>query len=112
MLTERGVARGRMLENKEILRIKIPTKWDGRWRIVIFDIWESRRDVRRRLREMLTKIGFVKVQNSVWAYPYDCEEVIAFVRAYLRVGKGMIYLIAEGMEGDERLRKIFKLPAK
>ena len=109
-LTERGKLLGEKLFLQEKLLVSEPQKWDGRWRIVIFDIWERRRDVRDQLRLLLMKIGFVKVQNSVWAYPYDCEELLAFIKADLKVGKGMLYLIAEGIEGDTWLRKHFKLP--
>ncbi len=76
----------------------------------MFDVWERRRIVRDRLRSMLRKIGFVKIQDSVWAYPYDCEELIAFIRTELRLGKGVLYFVADGMESDRFLRTHFKLP--
>jgi hypothetical protein len=57
----------------------------------------------------LQKIGFIKIQDSVWAYPYDCEEVLALIRADLRLGGGVIYLIAEGIENDKSLRMKFGL---
>lgn len=108
-LTQLGRRYAERLEKRKTLTIKIPRHWDGRWRIVIFDIWERRRDARNRLRAMLIKVGFKKVQNSVWAYPYDCEELIAFLRTELRLGRGVLYLIAEGVEGDKSLRKSFNL---
>lgn len=55
------------------------------------------------------KVGFVRIQNSVWVYPYDCEELIAFIRADLRLGKGLLYIVAEGIEYDKHLRTHFKL---
>src|SRR3989338_5623807 len=57
----------------------------------------------------LQKIGFVRIQDSVWAYPYDCEEVLAFIRTELRLGGGVLYLIAEGIEHDRSLRAKFDL---
>lgn len=41
--------------------------WDGRWRIVIFDIPESKRAVRDVLRWKLKQWDFVQWQKSVWA---------------------------------------------
>lgn len=97
-------------EEGKIFEIQKPKKWDWKWRIVIFDIWERRRGIRDRLRNLLQKNGFVKVQNSVWVYPYDCEELFVFLRTNLRLGKGILYIVAEEIEYDETLRKHFKLP--
>lgn len=110
-LTEKGVQFAVSIEEEEkIFEIQKPKKWDEKWRIVIFDIWERRRTVRDRLRNLLQKNGFVKVQNSVWVYPYDCEELFVFLRTNLRLGKGILYIVAEEIEYDETLRKHFKLP--
>lgn len=108
-LTSKGSRYAESLLNDPVSALKRPRRWDGRWRIVMFDIWEKRRHVRDRLRGLLCRIGFVKIQNSVWAYPYDCEEVIALVRAELKVGRGVSYLIAEALEGDKGLREQFGL---
>lgn len=42
-------------------------EWDGRWRIVVFDIPESKRLVRDILRSRLKIWGFQPWQKSVWA---------------------------------------------
>lgn len=42
-------------------------KWDGKWRIVVFDIPEKRRTVRNILRSRLKLWGFTPWQQSVWA---------------------------------------------
>jgi DNA-binding transcriptional regulator PaaX len=90
--------------------LRKPKKWDGRWRVIIFDIWERRRPVRDKLRNALKNAGFYKLQDSVWTYPYDCEDLLVFLRAELRLGSGVLYIIADGIEGDRRLRKYFDLP--
>jgi phenylacetic acid degradation operon negative regulatory protein len=90
--------------------VRTPKKWDGKWRIVIFDVWERRRLTRDRLRALLIETGFVRLQNSVWVYPYPCEELIVYIRTELRVGKGLEYIVAEGIERDKELRRRFKLP--
>ena len=110
-LTSEGVRLMTSMEEEEkLFEIRKPKRWDGKWRIVIFDIWERRRGVRDRLRNLLQKNGFVKVQNSVWVYPYDCEELFVFLRTNLRLGKGILYIVAEEIEYDEAFRKHFKLP--
>ena len=109
-LTEKGKKYAELMDHKGRLQFAKDRKWDGRWRIVIFDIWERRREARARLRSRLQTIGFIKVQDSVWAYPYECEELIAFAKTELKLGNGLIYLIAEGIEGDRELRGRFGLP--
>ena len=86
-------------------------KWDGLWRIVTFDIPERRRGIRARLREMMKSIGFVRLQESVWVYPYDCEEFITLLKAELKIGRSVLYIIADSIEQDKVLRSHFNLPS-
>ena len=41
-------------------------QWDGKWRIVIWDIPEQKRIIRNLFRRNLKKWGFKHLQNSVW----------------------------------------------
>ena len=93
-----------------LARNKRAQKWDKKWRIVIFDIKEKRRAVRDELRSLLITTGFVKLQDSVWVYPHRCDEVIALLKFHLTLGRDLVYIIADGIEGDEALRKHFGLP--
>ncbi|MEK7479865.1 MAG: hypothetical protein AAB665_01100 [Patescibacteria group bacterium] len=87
-----------------------PLRWDRKWRLVIFDIPEKKHDLRARARGIVAGFGFVRLQDSVWAYPYDCEEAIALLKAELRIGKDLLYIIADAIEYDVPLRKTFDLP--
>src|SRR3989344_5879473 len=109
VLTEKGKIFAEKLHAAEYIKIRTPRIWDQKWRVVIFDIWERRRGVRDKLRLTLEKAGFRRVQDSVWVCPYDCEELVAFLRADLRLGEGILYIIAEGVENDAKLRKLFGL---
>lgn len=42
-------------------------EWDGKWRIVVFDIPERKRIIRDILRNRLRLWGFKQWQKSVWA---------------------------------------------
>ncbi len=86
-----------------------PKKWDGRWRVVLFDIPERRRGVRNRLRVFMQEYGFVRLQDSVWIYPYDCEDLIALAKADFRIGVDALYMIVEQLERDKHLREHFGL---
>ncbi|MEK6839366.1 MAG: hypothetical protein AABX72_00325 [Nanoarchaeota archaeon] len=109
-LTEKGMKITEELSQREEVRPTKQKKWDQKWRIIMFDIWERRRNVRDELRETLKEIGFVKVQDSAWAYPYPCEKLLIFLRTHLKLGRGILYIVADEIEHDEKLRQHFKLP--
>ena len=91
------------------LRIKKPRRWDKKWRIVIFDIPETRSRTRKKLRMTLETIGFLKLQHSVWIYPFECEELIALLKVDFRIGKDVLYIIADCVEHDSPIKKHFNL---
>ncbi len=90
-------------------KIKKPKKWDGKWRILIFDISERKKRLRDQIRITLNEIGFIKLQNSVWVYPYDCEDLITLLKADMGIGREVVYIIADKIENDHYLRAYFKL---
>jgi len=109
VLTEKGRAMIEKVYASEY-RIPEPAFWDGKWRIVMFDIREKRRKARSQLRFLLSSAGFLRLQDSVWIYPYPCDEFIGLVRAHLKSGTGeMLSFVAEALESDHRLREHFRL---
>ena len=84
-------------------------RWDKKWRILIFDIPERQSSGRKRLRMQLSSVGFVRLQDSVWVYPYPCDDFVSLLKAELRIGKDMLYMIVDSLEGDGYLRKHFGL---
>lgn len=51
-------------------------KWDGRWRLVIWDIPEKKRAARDLLRAKLKELGFKHWQKSVWATKKNCTKIL------------------------------------
>jgi DNA-binding transcriptional regulator PaaX len=88
---------------------KQPKSWDEKWRVIIFDIPERRKRVREQVRFTLKQIGFIRLQQSVWIYPYPCEELISLLKVDFQIGKNLLYLVVESLEGDFRIRKAFGL---
>ena len=64
-------------------------KWDGRWRLVMFDIPESKRDIRDRLRRALSNLGLGILQASVWISPNDIKNEISEIAKRLDVGTNL-----------------------
>jgi len=86
-----------------------PKKWDKKYRVVIFDISEQRKKVRDRLRGILKSFGFILLQDSVWVYPYECQEIIDLLKHYLQLKEDVLYMTVESIENDKWLKEEFKL---
>lgn len=83
--------------------------WDGRWRVIIWDVPEQKRAQRDRVRTILKKLGFVRIQRSVWVTPHPCRDQIAQLRNEVGLAVGLIYLESDFIEDQGRLRRSFKL---
>ena len=107
-LTKKGENKLQELEKRNYKLMK-PKKWDGKWRVLIFDIKEERKVLRDKVRATLVAVGFVHLQASVWVYPYDCEDLITLMKVDFEVGNDLLYLIVEKIENDFTLKKTFGL---
>jgi hypothetical protein len=86
-----------------------PKKWDRKWRVIIFDIPEKKKKVREQIRHLFSQAGLRRLQDSVWVYPYDCEDVITLLKTDFGIGKDLLYLIVDELENDKHLREDFGL---
>jgi len=94
----------------ETYQLQKPRRWDGRWRLVIFDIPEKQRPTRDKIRHLVSRLGFLRLQDSVWVYPYDCEELVTLLKTDLKIGRAVLYIIADAIEFDKPIRQHFSLP--
>ncbi len=107
-LTDEGKHVLELFERRHYV-VNIPKKWDKKWRVLIFDIQEKKRHTRDKVRNTLRAIGFCRLQNSVWVYPYDCEDLITLLKADFKIGKDLLYLIVDSIENDKKLKDHFDL---
>ena len=61
------------------------------------------------MRSTLNRLGFVKLQNSVWVFPYDCEELVVMLKSNLFLGKDVLYMTVDNIENDKWLKETFGL---
>jgi len=92
----------------ERLRIK-QTPWDGKWRLVMFDVPEQWLKVRHTLRRKLKQLGFYHFQRSVFILPYDCRKEIDLITEYLKITPFVHLLTTERFLGDKQLIIKFNL---
>jgi len=94
----------------DALRIKRPKRWDGKWRLVIFDISQVKKFYREVFRGKLKELGFYLLQKSVWLYPFDCRDEIELLREFFSLSeKEMRLITCEDIGEDSWLRKFFSI---
>jgi len=86
-------------------------EWDGRWRIVIFDIPEDQRRARNLFRATLKRKGYIELQQSVFVYPYGNFNILNQIRHEMEIEGCVSFLIAKAdeVEDDKNLRIRFSL---
>jgi len=85
-VTTRGMDRVNLYAYKRLL-FSLPTKkWDRKWRMIIFDIPEHKRNLRHLFREKMKEWNCAKIQQSVFVTPFDCEKELEDLTTILRIG--------------------------
>lgn len=93
----------------EELKIQQPRNWDGKWRIVAYDVPKERKSARDTLRKTLKRLGFLELQKSVYLYPYPCSDAIEFLRELYGVGENVTLLTVGYLENEEVYRDYFDI---
>ncbi len=108
-LTEKGKKMAGWLQI-DALEIKKPKKWDGKWRVVIFDISQLKKFYRELFRGKLKELEFYPLQKSVWIHPFDCRAEIELLREFFGLTQKEVRLIiAEDIESADWLKKFFRI---
>lgn len=107
LLTEKGKMRALTYKFEDMKISK--GSWDGRWRIVVFDVPEDIRRGRDALRIKLRALGFYELQKSVFVFPYECRNEVEFIIEFFGLRKFVRYGVLAEIDNDLHLRKIFRL---
>lgn len=109
LLTEKGKAAAGYLQI-DALQIPKPKRWDGKWRIVLFDIANLKTLQRNALRGKLRDLGFIPFQKSAWIHPFPCEAEIDILKEFFGFSdKEIVVVIASHITNQNRLRQLFGL---
>ncbi|MES3031896.1 MAG: hypothetical protein V4699_01480 [Patescibacteria group bacterium] len=95
--------------NYENLKIKQAKIWDRNFRMIVFDIPETKRSARDSLRDKMKELGLVKFNDSVWIYPYPCQKEIDFIANYWKIGKYVHFALVKNITNRDSLEKYFNL---
>lgn len=86
-----------------------PKPWDGKWRIIFFDVPEKKRRLRDELRSMIRTIGFREFQKSIWVYPHKVPMFLSDILFEEHIKHYTRLITTDKIEYDDDLRKMFKL---
>jgi len=107
-ITDRGRVRA-LAYALDTMKLKHQKRWDGKWRVVIFDIPEKVKRVRDIFRMRLQQLELYCVQESVYVSPYPCFDEVEFLRELYGVAFTVRYLLVEKIEDDNALQVHFHL---
>ena len=108
VLTKEGEKKALRFKIDE-MEIKKPAKWDGEWRVVIFDIPDRFKKAREALRKKLKDLGFIKLQESVFVFPYECEDEINFIVEVFLIRPFVRFMKVKSFTNEEQIRVKFSL---
>ncbi len=109
-LSRKGERKAKLFQIDNI-EIKRPDKWDGKWRLVIFDIAQLKKIYREAFRKKLKELGFYPYQKSVWLYPFNCQKEIDLLKNFFELtGKEVKLVVAEDIGQDKFFKEVFNLP--
>ncbi len=104
--------KGKMWFRSSLLRYykDLGIKWDGKWRVVIFDIPQELHNKRNRFRKKLKSHGFYMVQKSVFVFPYPCEDELASFCGELNISDYVNVISAENLGSvNDEVKKFFNI---
>jgi len=94
------------LESFEIVK---PLVWDGKWRLIIYDISAKKEYFQQLFRKTIKKLGLYQLQHSVYLTPFACQKQIGFLREYFGIKDEVVYLVVEKLENDKKYKRYFDL---
>ena len=98
---------------KEVLKYKLEEfkpktgNWDGKWRLVFFDVSTKNNRKRDQLRLYLKNLGMKQMQGSVWVSPYDVFSEVRYLREIIEVPHVIKLAEVSYLENSEELKEIF-----
>ena len=77
--------------------------WDGYWRLIGFEIPETRRGARDAIRNLLVELGAAPVQSGLYVYPSDLTDFVLQLAAHLRVSETVTSFVTPAIQvGNDR----------
>ncbi len=95
----------------EDMRLKKPKRWDGKWRIITYDIPVAKKKASQALARKLHQLGLYQFQRSFWISPYECLSELEFICAIfeLEIDRHIFYFTTDAIPKKKEIMKFFEL---
>ncbi len=100
-LTKDGKKKAHSLKLENDTTLLDPT-WDGKWRIIILDLPETRKDEREALRYLLKKAGFICLKNSVWISPFPYEHLFTNIKKDFGLTTELMIFVTDNLDPETK----------
>lgn len=94
------------------IKRRILRKWDGYWRIVAFDIEESRKKTRDLFRSKLRELNCRPIQKSVWITPNDISAELEELLDVLKLENNVDYFLSKSLTNENKYLEIFDIKSE
>jgi len=106
-LTEKGILRA---INYKFRRLGYKReKWDGKWRMVAFDIPRECEKGRKAFVYRLKTGDFYELQESIFLYPYDCKSEIDIFLELFKIKKYVRFGLLDFIDNEDNIKRRFKI---
>lgn len=105
-----SIGRRKAISHKLESSDSLVPNWDGKWRIILLDLPESRKNERESLRYLLKKAGFTCLKNSAWISPFPFEHMFINIKKDLGLTTEMMILVTDSIdeETEKNLVELFQ----
>ena len=95
----------------EAMQIKKPPRWDGMWRIILYDIPTHHRKASDAFRRKLRSLGLFQLQKSVWVSAYECLTELEFLCTIFDISfdDHVYYFHSQEIPCAQEIKKFFSL---
>ena len=83
--------------------------WDGKWRLVLYDVSKLKKSAQENFRRTLKQINFYPLQKSVYLTPYKCTNEIEYLREYFNLSEEVLLLEISKLENEKYYKEYFNI---
>lgn len=93
--------------NIDDMKLDTSKRWDGKWRMVIFDVPHYQKNARDAFRRKLAMLRLYPIQKSVFITPYECGKEIDFICSIFNIRQYILIFTINRFEGEEKIKHYF-----
>ncbi len=90
------------------LNVAVPEYWDRKWRLVMFDVPEEKRESRVVFIRKLQELGYQLLQQSVWIHPFASKEEVYVAARHVGIEAYVTYMSTDYIDNSDVLEKRFR----